>query len=42
MNPLMAARAYAAVQGGAGAGETTPAAGPGFGEMLQNVMGSMT
>ena len=42
MNPLMAARAYAAVQGGAATGESTPAVGPGFGDMLKNVMGDMT
>lgn len=43
MNPLMAAKAYAAVQGGGmptGAAAPTPA--PGFGELLQNVMGDMT
>ena len=44
MNPMMAAKAYAAIQGGAAptAGPTAPTAGPGFGEMLQNVMGDMT
>ena len=42
MNPLMAAQAYAAVQGGTPTGGAQPTAGPGFGEMLQNVMGSMT
>ena len=43
MNPLMAAKAYAAVQGGGmpTGGAASPAA-PGFGEMLQNVMGDMT
>ena len=43
MNPLMAARAYQAVQGGGAAapgaaGEAGAATGPGFGELLQNVM----
>ncbi len=44
MNPMMAAKAYQAIQGGAAptAGPTAPTAGPGFGEMLQNVMGDMT
>ncbi len=43
MNPLAAAKAYAAVQGGGmpTGGAAAPAA-PGFGEMLQNVMGDMT
>lgn len=43
MNPMMAAKAYQALQGGAmpTGGATGPAA-PGFGEMLQNVMGDMT
>ncbi|CAN5403129.1 flagellar hook-basal body complex protein FliE [soil metagenome] len=44
MNPMMAAKAYQALQGGAiptGGAPTGPAA-PGFGEMLQNVMGDMT
>lgn len=43
MNPLMAAKAYAAVQGGAG--PAAPSAGveqSGFAEMLTNVMGDMT
>jgi flagellar hook-basal body complex protein FliE len=43
MNPLMAAKAYASIQGGAL--PTAPAAGPaqsGFAEMLTNVMGDMT
>ena len=40
MNPLMAAKAYAAIQGGGM--PTGGAAAPGFGEMLQNVMGDMT
>ena len=43
MNPLMAARAYAATQG---VGGTTPgtqaAGGPEFSQLLQNVMGDMT
>ena len=43
MNPLMAARAYAATQG---VGGTTPGAqaagGPEFSQLLQNVMGDMT
>lgn len=44
MNPMMAAKAYQAIQGGAmpTAAPTAPAAGPGFGEMLQSVMGDMT
>ncbi|CAN5293748.1 flagellar hook-basal body complex protein FliE [soil metagenome] len=43
MNPMMAAKAYQALQGGAmpTAAPTGPSA-PGFGEMLQNVMGDMT
>jgi flagellar hook-basal body complex protein FliE len=43
MNPLMAAKAYAAVQGGPAS--TSPVAGPaqsGFAEMLTSVMGDMT
>lgn len=43
MNPLMAAKAYAAVQGGAM--PSSPAAGPagaGFADLLSNVMGDMT
>ena len=41
MNPIMAARAYAAVQGGAEptAGAAAPASGPGFSELLSNAMG---
>lgn len=43
MNPMAAMKAYAAVQGGASpTGGAAPAAAPGFGEMLQNVMGDMT
>lgn len=42
MNPLMAAKAYAAVQGGGPTGGAAPAAAPGFGEMLQDVMADMT
>ena len=43
MNPLMATRAYSAVQGGGmPAGGAAPTTAPGFGEMLQNVMGDMT
>ncbi|MBB4796378.1 flagellar hook-basal body complex protein FliE [Brevundimonas sp. NPDC003935] len=43
MNPMMAAKAYAAVQGGAMPTATPPSAasaaqGPGFSELLQNVM----
>lgn len=43
MNPLMAARAYQAVQGGGAAGlqaaaQAGEASAPGFGELLQNVM----
>ncbi len=43
MNPMMAAKAYSAIQGGAM--PTAPAAAPqnsGFAEMLTNVMGDMT
>ena len=43
MNPLMAAKAYAAIQGGAA--PTAPATGPaqsGFADMLTSVMGDMT
>ena len=43
MNPLMAAKAYAAVQGGAMPSAPAPATGgPGFSELLSNVMGDMT
>ena len=43
MNPLMAAKAYAAVQGGAmPTAPVAPAGGPGFSELLSNVMGDMT
>lgn len=43
MNPLMAAKAYAAIQGdGMPTGAAAPTAAPGFGELLQNVMGDMT
>ncbi|HEY0600086.1 flagellar hook-basal body complex protein FliE [Brevundimonas sp.] len=43
MNPLMAAKAYAAVQGGAmPASPAAAPAGPGFAELLGNVMGDMT
>lgn len=41
MNPMMAIKAYSAVQGGAAPTPTPPAAltqGPGFSELLQNVM----
>jgi flagellar hook-basal body complex protein FliE len=39
MNPMMAAKAYAAVQGGGmSTGASAPVAQPGFGELLQNVM----
>ena len=47
MNSLMAARAYQAVQGGGGlpepggASATGAAQGPGFSELLQNVMGQV-
>lgn len=44
MNPMMAAKAYAAVQGGGIAGPSTataPQAG-GFGDLLQNVMQEAT
>jgi len=43
MNPMMAAKAYSAIQGGAM--PVAPTAGPqqsGFAEMLTNVMGDMT
>ena len=43
MNPMMAAKAYASIQGGAM--PTAPAAGPaqaGFADLLSNVMGDMT
>lgn len=43
MNPMMAAKAYSAIQGGAM--PTAPTAAPqqsGFAEMLTNVMGDMT
>lgn len=41
MNPIMAARAYAAVQGGPEPTATAaaPASGPGFSELLSNAMG---
>lgn len=43
MNPLMAAKAYAAVQGGAmPAGPASAPQQSGFAEMLTNVMGDMT
>ena len=43
MNPLMAARAYSSIQGGAMPSAPTPAAsGAGFGDMVQNVMQDMT
>ena len=43
MNPLMAAKAYAAVQGGAmPASPTAAPAQSGFAELLTNVMGDMT
>jgi flagellar hook-basal body complex protein FliE len=43
MNPLMAAKAYAAVQGGAlPAAPTASVAQSGFAELLTNVMGDMT
>lgn len=43
MNPMMAAKAYQALQGAASpTGAAAPAAAPGFGEMLQSVMGDMT
>ena len=39
MNPMMAVKAYEAVQGGGMAmGAASPTAAPGFSEMLQNVM----
>jgi flagellar hook-basal body complex protein FliE len=43
MNPLMAAKAYAAIQGGAmPASPTAAPAGPGFADLLSDVMGDMT
>ena len=43
MNPLMAAKAYAAVQGGAmPASPTAAPAQSGFAELLTNVIGDMT
>ena len=43
MNPLMAAKAYAAIQGGPSPAAPAAAAGQsGFAEMLTNVMGDMT
>lgn len=44
MNPLMAAKAYAAIQGGGmpAAGGASPMGAPGFGELLQNVMSQTT
>ena len=43
MNPLMAAKAYASVQGGAmPSAPTAPAAQSGFADLLSNVMGEMT
>jgi flagellar hook-basal body complex protein FliE len=44
MNPMAALKAYQAVQGGGmpTGGAPAPASAPGFGEMLQNVMGDMT
>jgi flagellar hook-basal body complex protein FliE len=43
MNPLMAAKAYAAVQGGPAPAAAATEVGPsGFAEMLTSVMGDMT
>jgi flagellar hook-basal body complex protein FliE len=44
MNPMAAMKAYQAVQGGGmpTGGAAAPAAAPGFGELLHNVMGDMT
>ena len=46
MNPLAAARAYQTIQSGASplgeAGGAAAAQGPGFGELLQNVMAGAT
>ena len=44
MNPMMAAKAYAAIQGGGATGPSNVAApqGAGFGELLQNVMSQAT
>jgi flagellar hook-basal body complex protein FliE len=45
MNPLMAARAYAATQGTGGAtagAAVAEAGGPDFSQLVQNVMGDMT
>ena len=44
MNPMMAIRAYAATQGEGAlpTGGASPAGGPGFGDMLQQVMADTT
>ncbi len=43
MNPMMAAKAYQAIQGGAlPTGAATPTAAPGFGEILSGVMDQTT
>ena len=44
MNPMLAAQAYSAIQGGGvpSAGVSAPTAAPGFGELLQNVMSQTT
>lgn len=44
MNPMLAAKAYAAVQGGGmpATGGSSPMGAPGFGELLQNVMSQTT
>ncbi|MBJ7484233.1 MULTISPECIES: flagellar hook-basal body complex protein FliE [unclassified Brevundimonas] len=43
MNPMAAMKAYQAVQGGGmPTGGPAPTGAPGFGELLQNVMGDMT
>ncbi|MGA0543717.1 flagellar hook-basal body complex protein FliE [Brevundimonas sp. VNH65] len=44
MNPMLAAKAYAAVQGGGvpSVGGASPMGAPGFGELLQNVMSQTT
>jgi flagellar hook-basal body complex protein FliE len=43
MNPMMAAKAYSAIQGGAMPSAPTAGAQPsGFADMLTNVMGDMT
>ena len=43
MNPMMAAKAYAAIQGGAmPTAPAAPTSAPGFGELLSNVLAETT